>query len=225
MEPVKDIVIVDDHKLFREALKTVIKTAGGFEVIAEAGTAAEAVLKAENRLPDLFLVDISLPDRTGLELTRQLCSMFSDLHVMILSMHCRVDYVAEAFRCGARGYVVKQSSPDRFIKGLKIVSEGDYYLDSLVSPKVIKKFLGSFDRELKFTDVSYASLSTREQEVMKLLAEGFSRKEIGEMLFISHKTVENHRTAIMKKLNIKSSRLLVRYAIRIGLIDVDMWRS
>jgi DNA-binding NarL/FixJ family response regulator len=225
METVKDIMIVDDHKLFRDALRTIIENDRGFEVVSEAGTAEEALLLAENRLPDMFLVDISLPDITGLQLTRRLCSMFPNVLILILTMHCRVDYVIEAFHCGARGYVVKQSSTEGIIKGIRLVSEGEYYLDSIVSPKIIKRFLCCFNQDAKFTDASFASLTIREQEVMKLLAEGFSRKEIGEALFISHKTVENHRTAIMKKLNLKSSRLLVRYAVRLGLIDLDMWRA
>ncbi len=221
----KSIMIVDDHALFREGLRTIIERDPGFEVIGEAGNVHEAVKKARKLKPEMFLVDISLPDKNGFHLTRKICDLLPESHVMILSMHSKIDYISEAFQAGAKGYVVKESASERLLRGLETIAKGEYYLDSIVSTGIVENLLAYHNKKVKVTDVSYARLTGREQEVMKLLAEGLSRKKIAEKLFISPKTVENHRTSIMKKLNIHSTRELVRYATKIGLLDVDIWKG
>ena len=221
----KSILIVDDHPLFREGLKSVIRRGDQFEVIAEAGNGREGLRIAKKLKPDLVLVDISLPDQSGIELTREIRNLLPETRILIVSMHSKIDYIAEAFQAGATGYVVKESASAGILKGLEAISKGDYFLDSSVSHQVVKKLMELPEREAKITDAAYGSLTPREQEVMRLLAEGLSRKEIAEKLFISPKTVENHRTSIMNKLGLHSAMELIRYAARLGLIDVDLWKE
>lgn len=221
----KSILIIDDHPLFREGLKAIIERDSKFEVVGEAGTGREGLRMVKKLKPDLVLVDISLPDQSGIELTREIRSLLSDTRVMIISMHSKIDYIAEAFQAGATGYVVKESASERLLHALEYVSRGEYFLDSSVSQEVVKKLMESPAREAKITNAAYGTLTPREQEIMRLLAEGLSAKQVAEKLFISPKTVENHRSNIMSKLGLHSTVELIRYAAKLGLIDVDLWKE
>jgi DNA-binding NarL/FixJ family response regulator len=221
----KSIIIIDDHPLFREGLKTIISRDDRFKVIGEAGSGHEGLEITKRLKPDLVIVDISLPDQSGIQLTRDLRRLFSETKILIVSMHSKIDYIAEAFQAGATGYVVKESASERLLQGLKSVVKGDYYLDSSVSHAVVENLMKSPLKAAKITDADYASLTPREQEVMRFLAEGLSSKAVAEKLFISPKTVENHRANIMNKLGLHSTIELVRYAAKLGLIDVDLWKD
>jgi DNA-binding NarL/FixJ family response regulator len=219
------ILIIDDHPLFREGIKTIISKNGRFDIVGEAGNGKEGMDKAIELEPDVAVVDISLPDTTGMELARSIRNRSKKTRIMILSMHSKIDYIVEAFQAGATGYVVKESAADRLAQGLEAVAAGEYFLDSSISQEVVAKLMQSPVREAKVSDEGYGKLSSREQEIMRLLAEGVSKASIAEQLCISIKTVENHRTNIMRKLNIHSAMELVRYAARLGLIDVDLWKE
>lgn len=221
----KTILIVDDHPLFREGLKSLISRNPKFEVIAEAGNGREGLRMSKELKPDLVIMDISLPDKTGIDLTRSIRSLLPGTRVMIVSMHSKIDYITEAFQAGATGYVVKESATDRLVQALETVSKGEYFLDTSLSHKVVSRLMQFPEKEAKITDARYETLTGREQQVMRLLAEGFSAKEIAEKLFISPKTVENHRANIMNKLDLHGNMELVRYAAKLGLIDVDLWKG
>ena len=220
----KTILIIDDHPLFREGLKAIIERDNRFEVVGEAGNGREGLRLAKELKPDLALVDMSLPDQSGIQLTRELKNASLKTRIMIITMHSKVDYIVKAFRAGATGYVVKESASERLLQGMDTVLKGEYFMDSSVSHKVVKKLMQFPEKGAKITDASYDTLTPREQEIMVLLAEGLSSKEIAEKLFISPKTVDNHRTNILRKLNLHSTIELIRYAAKLGIIDVDLWK-
>lgn len=225
MRKKKTVLIVDDHPLFREGLKSLLADHSGFEVIGEAGTGREALRKAEELRPDLVVMDLSLPDQSGIDVTRSIRGLLSETRIMMLSMHSKIDYITEAFQAGATGYVVKGSASERLIECLETVSSGEYFIDASLSHQVAKNLMESGEKAAKITDAGYGLLTSREQQVMRLIAEGLAIKKIAEKLFISPKTVENHRTNIMNKLDLHSTMELVRYAAKLGLIDVDLWKS
>jgi DNA-binding NarL/FixJ family response regulator len=221
----KTLLIVDDHPLFREGLKTILRSHGRYEILGEAGNGRKALQMAKDLRPDVVLVDVSLPDQSGIELTRELKETLPQTRIMIVSMHSRVDYIVKAFQAGATGYVVKESASERLLQGLDAVLRDEYFMDGAVSRQVVRNLMQRPEKETKMADASYGTLTPREQEVMVLLAEGRSVREIAEKLFISPKTVENHKSNIMGKLDIHSTHEMIRYATRLGLIDVDLWKE
>ena len=196
-----------------------------YEVVGEAQNGAEALEMVMKLDPDLVVVDISLPDQSGIDLTREIRKLLPETRILIVSMHSKIDYVVEAFQVGATGYVVKESTSESLLQGLEQVSKGEYYLDSSLSQQVVKKLFDSQEKENQLSLSAYGSLTPREQEVMRLLAEGFSSKKVAEKLFISPKTVDNYRTSILNKLDLRSTVELVRYAAKLGLIDMNRWKE
>jgi DNA-binding NarL/FixJ family response regulator len=221
----KSILVIDDHPLFREGLKAIIGNDSRFEVAGEAGNARAGLRMAQRLKPDLVLLDLSLPDRSGIELVSEIRSLLPDTRVLIVSMHSKIDNITDAFQAGATGYLVKESAAEELLKGLENISKGEYFLDSSVSQQVVKRLMESPAKEAKVRDAAYGALTPREQQVMRLIAEGLSTKEIAEKLYISPKTVENHRSNILNKLGMHSTHELIRYAAKLGLIDVDLWKE
>ena len=219
------ILILDDHPMFREGLKAIIEGDARFEVVGEAGRAREGLLMAKKLKPHLILLDISLPDQSGIRLSHELCEFLPDVGIMIVSMHSKIDYIAGAFQAGASGYLVKGSASERLLLGLESISNGEYFLDSAVFPQVVDVLKGFSHSTFRVADTAYDSLTEREKEIMVMLAEGVSVKDVAEKLFISPKTVKNHRASIMGKLGVHSSHELMRYAAKVGVIDVDLWKT
>lgn len=221
----KSVLIIDDHPLVREGLKVTLGRGSGFEVVGEAGTALQGLRMAGELKPDIMLIDISLPDESGIELTRKISRDFPGTRILIVSMYVKMDYIAEAFRAGATGYLAKESAAERLISALEFVAKGERYLDGPVANSVIQQMVNTPEKGTKIADGAYMSLTPREQEILRVLAEGLSVQQIADRFFISPKTVENHRTNIMNKLGLRGSIELARYAARIGLIDIDRWKE
>jgi len=221
----KTILIVDDHPLVREGLKSILNPATEYEVVGQAGNAREGIQMAKDLMPDLVLLDLGLPDKSGLELSREIRKISPSTRIMIVSMHSKVDYIVKAFQAGATGYMTKESATESLLGGIERVLNGEYFMDGSVSHRVVEKLMKTPEKEIKITDAAYETLTPREQEVMVLLSEGYSAKEAAAKLFISPKTVENHRTNIMNKLGLHSTLELVRYAARLGIVDVDLWKD
>ncbi len=223
MAPKMRILLIDDHPLFREGLKAIIARNTGYEVVGEAGTAGQGLQMVRELKPDLLLIDLSLPDQSGIELIRDICHFSPEIRMMVVSMHSKIDYIVKAFQCGATGYLVKESASEMLMQGIECVLKGDYYMDPSVSHQVVKKLAALSSKNAVVNTSGYDALTIREQEVLVMLAEGLSAKQIADKLFISPKTAENHRSNIMRKLELHSAIDLARYAARIGLIDIDLW--
>ncbi|PTN36339.1 response regulator transcription factor [Desulfonatronum sp. SC1] len=221
----KTVLIVDDHPLYREGLKAIINRSPAFEVVGEAGDGKEGLQQAKALRPDLALVDISLPEKSGIDLVRDLKSVRPETRILVVSMHSKIDYITKAFQAGALGYMVKESAGEGLLKAMEAVANGEFFLDGSLSREVILKISKIPDGEAVVINGDYGSLTSREQEILRLLAEGQTAKEIANRLSISPKTVENHRVNIMRKLELRRPIDLIRYAVRIGLIDVDQWKD
>ena len=221
----KQILIIDDHPLFREGLKMIITSSATYEVAGEAGTGREGLDMTVKLKPDLVLVDMSLPDQSGIAVVEGIKKISDKIGIMVVSMHSEIDFIVKAFQAGARGYVVKDSAADILLQGMEHVLNGQTFMDTSVSREVVKKLSGLPEKEKIAGGSEYDSLTPREQEIMVLLAEGLSANQVADKLFISPKTVENHRTNIMHKLGLNRTIDLVRYAAKLGLIDVDLWKG
>ncbi len=219
------VLIIDDHPLFREGLKSIIGLDSKLKVVGEAGNARDGLKAAREKEPDLLTVDLSLPDRNGIELTSEIRIFLPTTPIIIISMHCKIDHIIQAIQAGAMGYLLKESASDSLIMAIGTVLKGNYFLDSALSNEVANRLLDTTNMNMKIKDSAYGSLTPREQEVMRLLAEGLPRKAVAKKLFISQKTVENHTTKILNKLSLHNTFELVRYAAKLGLIDVDLWKA
>lgn len=216
------VLLVDDHPLFREGVRAILaREPERYNVVGEAGTAREALRQAAALAPDVVLLDIALPDAGGIEVLGQFKGLDTPPRVLVLSMHARLDVVAESFRAGALGYVVKDSTAESLLLGLAAVARGERFLDQAIAPRLLQKLDAYAAQRPRAADPAYETLTRREQQILRLLAEGRSVTEIAATLYISRKTVENHRSNVYGKLGLKNLAELVHYAARMGLVDLE----
>ncbi|MGG3905336.1 response regulator [Geobacillus stearothermophilus] len=219
------IAIIDDHQLFREGIKRILEFEGDFEVVAEGSDGSEALSIVETYRPDLVLMDINMPDINGVEATKQLIEAYPDTKVVVLSIHDDEHYVMRALQMGATGYLLKEMDADTLIEAVRIVAEGGSYLH----PKVTHNLIREYRRLTSEKDGVAVKqevrrplhlLTRREWEVLQLLADGKSNRAIGEALYISEKTVKNHVSSILQKLNVNDRTQAVVVAIKNGWVEV-----
>jgi DNA-binding NarL/FixJ family response regulator len=206
------VLIADDHGIVRSGLRALLESQEGIEVVAEADNGADALDLAISEQPDLALLDVKMPRLTGLEATREIREHAPAVAVLILSMHDEERYLFEALKAGASGYVLKRAADTDLLEAIKAIERGEPFLTPEAQQALIKDVL---DRG----EGGGEALTPREEEVVKLVAEAHTNKEIAALLELSEKTVENHRSNAMRKLGMRDRVELVRYAIRRGLIE------
>ena len=211
------VLLADDHTILRAGLKMMLNAQRDIEVIGEASDGRQAVAEAQRLLPDVILMDITMPDCNGIEATRQVKRLLPDVRVLVLTMHENEEYLFQMLRAGASGYMLKEAADTELISAIRVVSSGRFYLSPSAQSMMVSDYLQRV-RTGEERD-SYSALTEREREILKLVAEGFTNNQIGEQLFISPKTVDTHRTHIMDKLNLHSRAELVKYAMRRGLLE------
>ncbi|MBN2542557.1 response regulator transcription factor [bacterium] len=214
------IVIADDHEIMREGLRNLLEEQYNMEVVGEAENGRRAVELVEELNPDVVVMDISMPDLNGIEATRQVIKVCPGVKVVALSMHSQKRFVKEMLQAGASGYVLKNDAFTELIKAINSVNIGDKYLSTRITGEVIDEFVGSVSEKKSTLE---PGLTAREREVLQLLAEGKTTKEIAQLLFVSERTVDTHRTNIMKKLDIHTIAGLTKYAINEGLTSTKFF--
>lgn len=208
------VILVDDHKLLRDGIRAIIEASGEFEIVAEGSDGREAIELAEQHRPDLVLLDIWMPNLSGIDALPQILKVSPRSRVVIMSQHETSSYVQTALRNGACGYIIKTAASQELITALRAAANGKGYLSPEVAHSVVESFREPSIRPSSPLD----ALTGREREILQLIAEGFSSKEVAERLAISVRTVESHRSAVMGKLDVHKVAGLVRVAIREGLI-------
>ncbi|MBC7233898.1 MAG: response regulator transcription factor [Chloroflexi bacterium] len=212
------IVLADDHHLVRQGLRALLTAEPDFAVVGEAGEGVEATLLTERLQPDVLIVDMAMPGLNGAEVARQVSKRSPRTRVIMLSMHDSDPYVIEALRAGAVAYVLKDSTAQDLVHAVRSVMAGRRYL----SPRIAERFIDAYLTQLATSlPDPLDTLTLREREVFLLVAQGRSSSEIAQQLFLSRRTVETHRTNIMRKLGVKNKAELIRYAVQRGLLPKD----
>jgi len=216
MRPIR-VLLADDHDLFRAGLRVLLQDLGGFEVVAEAGDGREALRLVGEHRPDVVLMDLMMPGLNGLEATARVAREFPGVRVLVLSMNAAEEFVLPAVRAGASGYVLKNARPAELEQAIRAVARGETYL----TPAVSGHLIDDYRRRTADEADSLEKLTPRQREVLQLVAEGHSTKEIARRLGVSVKTVETYRSQLMDALDIHDIAGLTRYAIRKGLVSPD----
>jgi two-component system, NarL family, response regulator NreC len=206
------ILLADDHTIVRQGLKLILAAHADMQVLGEAANGREAVELAAKLHPDIVLMDVAMPELNGIEATRQMVAANARIRILVLSMHKESVYVREILRAGARGYILKDAIDTELLTAIRSVARGDGYISPAVSGALLNDFRGNAANPIDL-------LSPREREVLQLIAEGKTNKEIATRLNLSVYTVDSHRGKVMEKLNLHSTGELVRFAMKQGLVD------
>ncbi|MBM3469319.1 MAG: response regulator transcription factor [Armatimonadetes bacterium] len=210
------LIVADDHAIVREGIKRLLQAEPDIEVVGEAGDGVAAVEMAQDLKPDVVCLDVSMPRMNGVEATRRIRASLPDVGVVVLTMHEDEDYVFELVKAGASGYVLKRASARDLVDAVHAVAGGHTFLHPMIARRLVSDHETSSSRDEERR--RFDGLTEREREVVRLIADGLTNKEIAERLHISVKTVETHRTHIMEKLDLHDRAHLVRYAVRKGLV-------
>jgi DNA-binding NarL/FixJ family response regulator len=215
MKPIR-ILIADDHELMRAGIRSLLQKVSDVEVVAEAGDGREALRLIEEHRPDVVVMDIMMPELNGLEATARVAGRFPGIRVLILSMNAAQEFVLTSLQAGAAGYLLKNSSPAELEQAIRAVAGGEIYLSPAIAKHVVEACL-----QKNGPTSTLAKLAPRQREVLQLIAEGHTTKSIAKKLGISVKTAESYRAELMEKLDIHDIAGLTRYAIRLGVINLE----
>jgi DNA-binding NarL/FixJ family response regulator len=210
------ILVVDDHAILRDGIRALLSLHDDIEIVGEASEGKEALEKFQELMPDVILMDLAMPGMDGLEATRRITKRNPGAKVLVLTQHDSKEYVLSAIKAGAAGYVPKRALGSELVSAIRTVYRGDSFLYPSAAAALIRDYLEQGEKE-----DPYDRLTEREREILKLIADGHTSREIAKMLFISLKTVLGHRTKIMEKLDIHNRTDLLKYAMRKGLVSID----
>ena len=209
------IILVDDHQMFRDGVKAVLCDEENIEVIGEVGNGTDLFELLKTLKPDLIITDISMPDISGIEVTNFVSTNYPEINILILSMHSNEEFITKALNAGANGYLPKDTSMDELLEAINTIYTGENYFNRAISDTILKAMINKSKSDKK------ATLTSRELEIVNLVVEGLSNKEIADKLFISVRTVDTHKNNVLHKLKLKSSIELVKYAIKNKLAKLD----
>jgi len=210
------ILLADDHVMMRSGLRLLLERQAGFSVVAEASDGRQAVDLTERHRPDIAILDAAMPNLNGIEATRQIALKFPQVAVMMLSMHADETYVLRALKAGARGYLLKDSPESELVDAVRAVRAGKAFFSPVISRMLVDDYVRQMQQ--RGVEDSYELLTTREREILQLLAEGKANKDVANLLSLSLYTVETHRSNMLQKLNLHSTAELILYAVRKGVV-------
>lgn len=213
------IILVDDHQMFRDGVKAVLHDEETMDVVGEVGSGEELYELLKSVTPDIIITDISMPDTSGIEITRYLTEKYPSVKVLILSMHKNEEFITKSLSAGANGYLPKDTSMKELLEAIEVISQGSNYFNREISDTLLSSIIRKSKSEAKAAKT--VALTSREREIISLVAEGLTNKEIAERLFISIRTVDSHKNNIMQKLNLKSTVEMVKYAIKNNLAELN----
>lgn len=217
------ILITDDHAIVRDGLKSLLATQPDMEIAGEASNGKEALERVKSLRPDVILLDITMPFLSGLEIIHLIRESVPETQVVVFSMHAKDSYVQQVLTSGALGYVLKASPSTDILEAIRAVHGGEYFLSSQLQAGVIDQYIRSSKGVPHLS--GYDLLTEREQQVFRLVAQGYSTGRISDFLCISVKTVEKHRSSVMSKLGIHDRFEILKYAIKIGIVDPELWKD
>lgn len=211
------ILLADDHHVVRFGLCELLNGVENFKVIADTGSGLESITLFKKSKPDIAIIDITMPDLNGIDVTREIVKLFPEAKILLLSYHISEEYLNKAIHAGASGYILKDSKKEELEDAIRKVIDGERYFSKLVSSMMVERYADNL-RKPGDIENNLTKLTKREQQVLVLIAEGMTSHEIGKKLFISPRTVDTHRNNLIHKLNVKNSAALVKYAIQKGIV-------
>jgi len=211
------VLLAEDHTIVRKGLRSLLDDEAGIEIVGEAEDGQQTMELVQHLLPDVVLMDITMPVLNGLEATRQIKKLFPQVKVLVLTVHSTEEYIFQVLRAGASGYVVKQAAVSELVQAIRTV----YHGDSFLSPSISRQAIEEYGRQAEAMEDKHDRLTDREREVLQLIAEGRTNREIASRLHVTVKTVEAHRAHLMDKLGLHSTADLTKYALRKGIINPD----